>query len=323
MGRPKKTREESPPNGSFAFAAPHASAGRLRRDAETRLRSGEPHTPEPSNPETISRALHELRIHQIELEMQNEELRHSQHELDVARARYFDLYDLAPIGYCTLTLTGVILQTNLTAVTMLGLSRASAIGRVFARFVHPQDQSVLHALLTGATADSPRSAELRMLRADGSQLWAHLSVSAAQTEGGGIERRVVLSDVSARRQAEQGRQEIENRYRELFSRAVDGIIVCGPDGTVENVNAAFCQIHGWNLESAPGRNLRELDTQGAALTSERMGRMLSGQVCSFEVEHRHSKGHSIRLEVSTSLIFVSGTPRLLGYYRPATQAALS
>ena len=267
-------------------------------------------------PETLNRAIHELRIHQIELEMQNEELRRAQLELDVARARYFDLYDLAPIGYLTLSLSGVILQTNLAAVTMLGVSRAVASGRAFARFIHHEDQRVLHTLLTSVRAAEPRAAELRMLRYDGTQLWAHLTVALATNEAGGIERRVVLTDITARKQAENGQQQLEVRYRELFSRALDGIVVCAADGALENVNAAFCLMHGWEPAENPAKNLREFDTQGLALAPERMGRMLSGHVLAFPVEHRHRDGHAMTLDASLSLIFVSGTPRLLGYYRP-------
>lgn len=322
--RRSKTQQKtvSERNVSFPFASnalQEAPPEDLRKEAQERL--GADTSANLPAPETLNRALHELRIHQIELEMQNEELRRAQIELDIVRARYFDLYDLAPIGYCTISLPGLILQTNLAAVTLLGLSRAAALGRAFVRFIHPQDQHVLHTLLTNAKADAPHSAELRMIRYDGTQLWAHLTVTLAQNESGGIERRMMISDVTGRRQAENKQHDVESRYRELFSRALDGIAICGADGALETVNAAFCVLHGWREGEGPGHNLRELDLGGLTLSPERMGRMLSGQVSTFQVEHRHRLGHTIQLDVSTSLIFVSGTPHLLAYYRPRLQPA--
>jgi len=91
-------------------------------------------------PEEISRVLHELRVHQIELELQNEELRRTQVELDAAKERYFDLYDLAPIGYCSVGETGLILEMNLTGAILLGLGRGEIVGQPFSTVIEKEDQ---------------------------------------------------------------------------------------------------------------------------------------------------------------------------------------
>ena len=107
--------------------SPEADAGQaLRKRAEALAgeRAGEmPEDLEAAPLEAALRALHELRVHQIELEMQNEELRRTQEELEVSRMRYFDLYDLAPVGYFTLNEKGLILEANLTAAKLLGVAR--------------------------------------------------------------------------------------------------------------------------------------------------------------------------------------------------------
>ena len=87
------------------------------------------------SPEEVQRLVHELRVHQIELEMQNEDLRQAQVKLEELKDRYLDLYDFAPVGYVTLNEKGLILEANLTAVRLLGVERQSLMKMFFSRFV--------------------------------------------------------------------------------------------------------------------------------------------------------------------------------------------
>jgi PAS domain-containing protein len=122
---------------------PPGDAAQLRQQAEAAARqeaAQSPETHEALSPAQMRQTLHELRVHQIELEMQNEELRRAQVELDAARARYFDLYDLAPVGYCTLSEPGLILEANLTAATLLGVPRGALVKQPISRFILPEDQ---------------------------------------------------------------------------------------------------------------------------------------------------------------------------------------
>lgn len=97
----------------------------LRQQAEQQLAA----KPEifPASPSDEKRLVHELQVHQIELEMLYENLRHAQDELEKSWANYFDLYDLAPVGYLTVSESNVILNANLTATTLLGISRKAFI----------------------------------------------------------------------------------------------------------------------------------------------------------------------------------------------------
>jgi PAS domain-containing protein len=114
--------------------------------------------------EEISHRVHELKVHQIELEMQNEELRRTQEELDASRARYFDLYDLAPVGYCTLSAKGLILEANLTAAALLDAPRGDLVNKPISKYIFSEDQDTYYLqrkrlLETG----KPQVCELRML----------------------------------------------------------------------------------------------------------------------------------------------------------------
>lgn len=164
---------------------------------------------------TTDRMMHELQVHQIELEMQNEELQRARDELEATRARYFDLYDQAPVGYCTLDESGRILEANLRAAALLGTVRAALIGQPIFRFILNEDQDVFYLHRQRIIErGKQQSCELRMARPDGSHVWMHLESAAARGEGGAKTLRVVLSDISERKRFETeliaARQAAEN-----------------------------------------------------------------------------------------------------------------
>ena len=135
---------DSPP------AAPAAPAGvSLRERAEAAFQAnlaGSSAPPEDLSPEALQRTLHDLQVHHIELEMQNEELRRAQLELEASRARWFDLYDLAPVGYCTVNEAGLIRQANLCSASLLGRIAAALIGQPISRFIFAEDQDRYYLL---------------------------------------------------------------------------------------------------------------------------------------------------------------------------------
>ena len=189
-------------------ASPEAEtrqALRQRAEALAGERAGEmPENLEVLSPEVARRALHELRVHQIELEMQNEELRRMQEELEGSRARYFDLYDLAPVGYFTLSEQGLILEANLTGAKLLGVARGALVKQPLSRFVLREDQDIyyLHrkALLeTGA----PQAWELRMLKDDAAPFWVRVEATTAVGPDGVSVCRAVVSDITETKRAEQ------------------------------------------------------------------------------------------------------------------------
>jgi PAS domain S-box-containing protein len=174
----------------------------LRRRAEEQARGMGVEDRGALSADAARQLVHELRVHQIELETQNEELRRTQEVLEASRARYFDLYDLAPVGYFTLSEQGLILEANLTATTMLGMPRGALVKQPLTRSIVPEDEDIyyLHRkrlLETGA----PQACELRMARqyARTSQFWAQLeSIVVQDEETGASVCRVTMSDITER-----------------------------------------------------------------------------------------------------------------------------
>ncbi|MCX7004471.1 MAG: PAS domain S-box protein, partial [bacterium] len=174
-----------------------------------------------------------LRTHQIELELQNEELRQAHAALDTARARYFDLYDMAPAGYVTVSEAGLILEANLSAATLLGRGRNTlATQPIFTNFILKEDQDTYYRHRQQLFATGvPRTYELRMVKKDGTPVWVHLAASIAQEAARGAEPvcRIVLSDISARKQVEayqeMGREILQILHEPgAFSNAVRRVL---------------------------------------------------------------------------------------------------
>jgi PAS domain S-box-containing protein len=188
--------------------SPSKRAAELRKRAETKARADKAKSRETLSPEVARRALHDLRVHQIELEMQNEELRRAQEELEASRTRYFDLYDLAPVGYFTLGESGLILQTNLTAAALLGVTRDALVNQPLTRFILREDRDIYYLnsrqlFETGL----PQVCEMRMLRAEADPFWVRLEATVVGDADGTTRGRAVMSDITERKQAADREQQ--------------------------------------------------------------------------------------------------------------------
>ncbi|MGC8491980.1 MAG: LuxR C-terminal-related transcriptional regulator [Syntrophobacteraceae bacterium] len=196
----------------------------LRDKAEKKLLSQEDLKSDSLSLEEARRVQHELRVHQIELEMQNEELRNAQAALEISRVRYFDLYNLAPVGYCTLSANGLILEANLTAAALLGVVRGELINGRFSRFIHTEDQDISYLHFKRVfEGDQRQVCELRVLREHAESFWARLESIVGRDEDDAPICRMVISDISEGKGMEEelrkSRQELEQRLGELAENA--------------------------------------------------------------------------------------------------------
>ena len=194
------------------------------------------------SPEATERMLHELHVHQIELELQNEELRQTQAQLAVSQSRYFDLYDLAPVGYVTVSEAGVILEANLAAVTLLGTPRSELIRQPLIRFIHRDGRPLFFRHRTQLfTTGAPQVCELRLVRPDRTQCWALLTATLAQADGGEATCRVVMTDITERKEVEES---LRIKHF-VFDSSIAANGIAGLDGLVTELNDAFLRLWGY------------------------------------------------------------------------------
>jgi PAS domain S-box-containing protein len=185
--------------------------GELRRRAVRQLRKIPARAVRAEGKADEKRLIQELQIHQIELELQNEELKNSKAEVDLALERYTDLYDFAPIGYFSLDQHGLILEVNLTGAALFGMERAALVNRRFQLFVAPERRAGFNAFLGSVFAGPEKQAdESLLLNAAHVPFWANLQAMSAVTMGAApMWCRMSVIDISARKQADQAQRRIE------------------------------------------------------------------------------------------------------------------
>ena len=202
---------------------PSDQSNKLRKKAEeiVRERTGQsPKNIEARSSENIQQVLHELEVHQIELEMQNEELRQEHEKLVAARAHYFDLYDLAPVGYVTISEQGLITEANLAAATLLGVTRDNLNRQAFSRFIFKDDQDIPYLYRKKLfEAAVPQAYELRMVKKDGTVFWVHIYMAAGRDAEGTPVCRTTINAISDRKRAEDSLKESEERFDQLAEQS--------------------------------------------------------------------------------------------------------
>lgn len=191
----------------------------LRKRAQAVLDETGVHT-HPLSAGESKELIHTLNTYQIELELQNEELRNTQEALEKSRHKYLNLYEFAPVGYLTVDLRGHISKTNLTAAAMLAVERDRLINQPLSNFIQHADQDIYfrHRTLL-VESRSRQSCELVMKTGKGTTFHAQMeSVIQSSADSDSIAFWTVLSDISRRKEAEealqQAKKHLEHRVRE-------------------------------------------------------------------------------------------------------------
>ena len=192
------------------------------------------------------RVLHELLVHQIQLEMQYDELRRAQASLAASRARYFDLFDMAPVGYVTVSEPGRILEINLTAATLLGQTRGKLVNQLIGSTVFPEDQDVFYFMRkTLLEAGDPQTCELRMVKADGETVWVRMHASILRDESTSSLFRISLSDISESKKKDEELRQSEERFRTVADFTYDWEYWQGNDGHLVYISPSCERISGY------------------------------------------------------------------------------
>ena len=271
---------------------------RLRRQAEALINHRSDLAFE--TPADILELIHELKIHQAELEIQNEELKRAQLELTDLYGQFEDLYEFAPCGYLSLNPKGLISRINLAGVMLLNGLRKNILHYGFSQFVAPDWQDAYLATLkrAGRTGEK-QSLELQLNNAGEQQSWVWAQIQAIRADTDVVMQwRMTLVDISAKKEVEIVLQSSEKKFRQLFNEMVGGAVlleITGQDkrghpsvARIVEANAAFEHMTGISNEQAKGRTLRQIwPLTGPSWFNLFSRVMRSGKPC--QAEHFHQE----------------------------------
>ena len=230
----------------------------LREKAQKLLREA-PEKLALASAKDLQNLVHSLSVYQIELEMQNEELRRSREQLEQSHSEYAELYDFAPVGYLTLDKTGLITRVNLTACGLLGVERSRLVKKPFALFIDPDSQDVFYlhkqkVLETTAT----QTCQLVLKRKDGTSFHVQLESLAIQVNGQPAVNTIV-TDISERTRAEE--QLLIANF--AIRTSIRAVAFADLDGRITYVNESFVKLWGYERgEEVLGRYISEFALQG-------------------------------------------------------------
>ncbi len=226
----------------------------LRKAAETDLEHHPKLTWDKSRP--VEEILQELQVHQIELDLQNEQLRQTSIELEESRDRYVNFYDFAPVGYLTLSFEGKIEEANLTAAAMLAVERRELKHLAFNTFITPEEQDNWYLHFRSVLKfDHTQTCELLLQRVDGTRFYSRLDCLNLTKNGRISGVHLVMIDITDRKISENSL-----RIAATAFESQEGMIITDSEMNILNVNSSFTKISGYAAQDVIGKNPRILQS---------------------------------------------------------------
>jgi PAS domain S-box-containing protein len=269
----------------------------IRKRAEMMLCKSESDIARMST-EVIQKLLFEFQVHQIELELQNEELNRTHRELSISRDRYAQLFNLSPLGYLTLNIKGIILNTNFAAACLLGCSKEKLINRKLGEFINPVDQNIFYFFLRDlATKQTDQAVDVRIINVHSGSKDVECHANVRYTENNNAEIWLTINDITERKKAKRTIINLNEKLKEkiltqteeltetnlqlkkkidelhyskhqllereaklnsIFNASIEGIITIDTNGIILSVNAAVETIFGYLADELIGHSITKL-----------------------------------------------------------------
>ena len=304
-----------------------ASSGKIYRNFDELRKMAEGLIKEHEVDDSLSRMnmielIEELRIHQAELEIQNQELRDAQEEISRLHREYEDLYEFAPSGYLVVGTKGNIVRCNLTGSTFLSAQRSLLSKLNFSNFLAPESQDIYFAALKQTEKDETvKSRELKLRRGDGSFLWVRADIQAEFTlDGRAGGWRLTLVDINEQKKAEAELVLREEKYHALMEQSLDMIYLHDLEGNLLEANHAAVARTGYSREELLGMNVFDLLTHqsGRREILRQWKEWPHGEPTILELVHADKEGREFPVEMKTGKICFGNREYILALARDIT-----
>jgi PAS domain S-box-containing protein len=295
----------------------------LRQKAEELLKLKPSGLGSPISETDMLKLIHELEVHQVELEMQNEELMLAKSAAQDA----VELYDFSPMGYYTLSREGQISNANRAGSKILGKERARLINSRFGFFVSDNTKPNFNLFIENVfCSKNKEECEVTLQTSTNLPMYVHLTGIVTNK---GDQCLITIEDITDRKHAEEERKETrellrvsEQRFHNLFDKANEGLILLTMDGKIAEVNQSFAMMHGYTVSELKNMDIRDLDVLRESAFESRaevMRRINAGEVVRFEVEHFHKDGHSFFISNTVSKINIDDQQFYLAFHQDITE----
>ncbi|WP_045214993.1 PAS domain S-box protein [Desulfonatronovibrio magnus] len=251
----------------------------------------------------IESLVESLNIHKVELEIQNEELRTAQGDLEKSQQKYFDLYEAAPVGFVIMRENGLVVDANLTTVNKLGTNRQKITNRPFHLYVFVDDLSIFHNHLRQVFSQQ-QSAQCEVRLRSGEQKYIYARLDSRPMDASHNAELCLTSfvDITSQKKLEQALRASEEKFRKIIERTPLGICITNEDGVFEYVNPSYTQIYGWQPHELLGRQFTMVVNPDEK--KEWMQRhhdfLTTGSEVKGKWRVRHKNGHEITIKADAA-----------------------
>ncbi len=240
----------------------------------------------------IHKLIEELHLHQIELEMQNEELRRTHLALEEVRDRYVDLYDFAPVGYITLSEKGLILNANLTISTMLGVERSSLIGKPFSRFITRDSKDDFYFYRNKLfETKAKQTFELKMGKKYNAPFHSRMEcIVAEDTKEHTTRINAIITDISEQKRSEKALGESKEKYRMIFANIQDVYYEETLNGIILEISPSIEEVSKYLREELIGTSAYNLYVYPEKRDELLQELLKKGKVADYEIVLKNKDG---------------------------------